>query len=256
MLTATRVGDAAKVFAVESENSHGPFACPRCHRELSLRKGRIKVHHFAHKPPVTCSHGKGETEAHRQAKFEIYGALRREPNVSVVELEKDFGMSVADVYACIDGAHVAVEIQRSNLSVNEIIRRTENYHRYGVAVLWAGLHRPALLDRKFSPQAWEKWCHAAYYGRVYYWDSGQVFRVYHFGEYKLHVSSSTWYEGGSEMSAGGYERRSKRWRTPVPGVPCVLSGSFRSKFRDSWSGPKVAIPACTLYGDIGQKWWS
>ena len=135
MLTALRQSDSAKVLARASEKSEAPFLCPRCRRELVLRKGRIKVHHFAHKPPVTCALGKGETEQHLKAKLEIFDALRTEPNVSELELEKDLGMSVADVYARISGVPVAVEIQRSELSVNDIVARTKNYHRLGIAVL-------------------------------------------------------------------------------------------------------------------------
>ncbi|GJL66820.1 MAG: hypothetical protein NPIRA05_17910 [Nitrospirales bacterium] len=256
MLTALRQSDSSKVLARASEKFEALFLCPRCRRELILRKGHIKVHHFAHKPPVTCALGKGEKEQHLKAKLEIYDALLCELNVSELELEKDFGASVADVYARISGVPVAVEIQRSVLSVNDIIARTLNYHRLGVSVLWAGLPNPDLATSKYSPRAWEKWCHAAYYGRVYFWDSGQVFKVVHFGPYQIHVASTSWYEDGAERSAGGYDRTSRRWRTPQSGVPCLLSQSFHTNRRAPWMGGAVSIPECTLYLDIGPKWWS
>lgn len=256
MLTALRQSDSAKVLARNSEKPEAPFLCPRCRRELVLRKGRIKVHHFAHKPPVTCALGKGETEQHLRAKLGLYDALRSEPNVTDLELEKDFETSVADIYARISGVPVAVEIQRSALSVNDIVARTRNYHRLGIAVLWAGLPNPDLATSKYSPRAWEKWCHAAYFGRVYFWESGQVFKVVHFGPYQIHVASRSWFEGGEERSAGGHDRTSRRWRTPRPGVPCLLSRSFRMNRRTPWSGGTVTVPECTLYGDMQPKWWS
>lgn len=255
MLTAIRQSDSTKVLARESERAEAPFQCLRCHREVIVRKGQIKVHHFAHKPPVICSLGTGETEQHLRAKLAIYDALRIEENVVDLELEKDFGISVADVYARISGVRVALEIQRSALSVKDIVDRTHNYHRQQIAVLWIGLQTPDIATQQYSPCAWEKWCHAAYFGRVYFWDEGQVLRVYHFDPYHIHVPSSSWYENGTEQSAGGYDRTSRRWRTPREGIPALLSRSFQSAHRSAWSGGTVSVPECTLYVDRQPKWW-
>jgi competence protein CoiA len=256
MLTAIRQSDSTKVLARQSERAQAPFVCPACQREMILRKGPIKVHHFSHKPPTNCSLGKGETELHHRAKLEMYDALRADPLASEVELEKDLGGSIADVYARISGVRVAIEIQRSVLSVNDIISRTRKYHLLGIAVLWMGLPNPDLSSAKYSPRAWEKWCHGAYYGRVYYWEQGQTLRVVHFDEYTIHVPSSSWYENGSEQSAGGYDRRSKRWRTPRPGASVAIARDFYSNARAAWSGGTVSVPACTLYLDRQKKWWS
>ncbi len=255
MLTATRSSDSNKVLARVSERSEAPFACPVCRREVILRKGKIKVHHFAHRPPVLCALGKGETESHHRAKLAIYDALRNETHVTDVELEKNLGGSIADVYARIAGAPVAVEIQRSSLTVNEIVSRTEKYHRLGIAVLWIGLDSHDLASQRYTPRAWEKWCHAAYFGRVYYWESGQILRVAHFDPYYIHVDSSTWYQDGEERSAGGYDRTSRRWRTPKLGVPALLAHSFNVNARVSWSKGTISVPACTLYVDRQPKWW-
>ncbi|MDO8772587.1 MAG: competence protein CoiA family protein [Burkholderiaceae bacterium] len=255
MLTAMRRSDTAKVTARDSERTEAPFQCPTCQREVTLHKGRIKVHHFAHKPPVTCARGIGESEAHLQAKLAIFDALKREGNVADLEIERDCGISVADVFARISGTPVAIEIQRSALSANQINARTQNYHRLGIAVLWIALPSPDLATSKYSPSAWEKWCHATYYGRIYYWDQGQVLKVAHFDPYVIEVPHSTWYEGGSERSAGGYDKRSKRWRTPRLGIPVLISASFHRSHREAWQGGTVAIPECSIYLDRQTKWW-
>lgn len=255
MLTAIRQSDAIKVLARQSERIESPFLCALCRREMILRKGPIKIHHFSHKPPTTCSLGKGETELHHRAKLEMYDALRADALASEVELEKNLGGSIADVYARISCIRVAVEIQRSSLSVNDIITRTRNYHRLGIAVLWIGLPNPSLPSKQYSPRAWEKWCHAAYYGRVYYWKQGQTLQVVHFDPYNIHVPSSTWFQDGSEQSAGGYDRVSKRWRTPNPGGSVLLARGFQSAARSAWSGGTVSVPDCTLYVDRQRKWW-
>ena len=255
MLTALHVESHVKVLARRCERDEAPFSCPKCKCEVVIRKGSIRVHHFAHKPPVSCSLGVGETEQHLAAKLGVYDALSVENNVSDLELEKDFGVSVADVYARISGTPVAVEIQRSALSVNDIMSRTRNYHRLGIAVLWIGLAKPELVSNKYSPAAWEKWCHAAYFGRVYYWASGQDLRVVHFSTYKIHVEERSWFESGSEHSAGGYSKGSKRWRRPLEGRRMRLSSNFHRVAREAWSGGTVVVPECTLYVDSQTKWW-
>ena len=256
MLTALRHCDQAKVLARQSEKIHAPFTCPTCKREVVLHKGNIRAHHFKHKPPVTCARGQGETEQHLRAKLGIHDALAVEPNIVGLELEKDFGISVADVFAKISGTPIAIEIQRSKLSVADIRARTSNYHKLGIAVLWVGLPDANLSRKQYSPSAWERWCHAAYFGRVYYWESGQVLRAVHFGAHHTYVESRSWYEsGGHEQSAGGYERISKRYKTPHPGVPVLVSRSFQPIRKKAWAGGTVAVPECLLYVDTQPKWW-
>lgn len=256
MLTAKRHLNSPDVLARDAQKSEGPFTCPKCMAEVVLHKGNIKAHHFQHMPPVYCNRGEGESEQHRVAKLAIYDALLTEPNVTGLELEKDFGTSVADVFARISNVPVALEIQRSTLSVNEISQRTANYHRLGIAVLWIALHKPELETAKYSPNAWEKWCHAAYFGRVYYWVGGQCLRPTHFDTFTLHVPSSEWYEsGGEHRSAGGFDKRSKRYRKPNHGTVVTISQSFRAIEKDAFAKGTVAVPACRLFVDFHSAWW-
>lgn len=256
MLSALRSSDQAKVLAGAVEKEEAPFHCSSCHAEVVLRKGRIRIHHFAHKPPVTCARGQGETEEHHRAKLAIYEALQNAPNVTGVEIEKDLGTAVADVYAIISGRPVAIEVQRSNLSVATITSRTATYRALGVAVLWVGLPTDHLDDERYSPTAWEKWCHAAYFGRVYYWESGETLTPVHFNPHEIYVEPRSWFEsGGNEQSAGGYYRTSKRYRTPARGPAVALSADFARQTRRSWSGGDVWIPECLIYVDRQEPWW-
>lgn len=257
MLTALIKVDGVKVLARDSEKILAPFICPQCKSEVVLHKGLIRIHHFKHKPPITCSRGQGESEQHLRAKLAIRDALTSQPNVSNVEIEKDFRVSVADVYAEVDGIPVVVEIQRSNLSIADISKRTINYHQLGIAVVWVGLPCEELSGDAYSPSAWERWCHAVYFGRVYYWHEGQTFRAIHFDAYEVLVEGHTWYEsGGYEHSTATYWKTSKRYKTPNPGASVKLSHGFKKRFRQAWSGGTVEIPACTLFVDNQEKWWS
>jgi competence protein CoiA len=54
----------------EAENADrgSAYTCPKCERSVVLERGRIKIAHFAHKPPTDCTWAKGETLAHLEAK--------------------------------------------------------------------------------------------------------------------------------------------------------------------------------------------
>lgn len=257
MLTAIRDGDQHKVIARCSEKHEAPFSCPECKREVILHKGNIRVHHFVHKPPITCRRGIGETEAHLKAKSAIFDALSMANNVKKLELEYNFGISIADVFAYISGVPVAIEIQRSKLSVEEITRRTSNYHGLGVNVLWLALSNQDIFAEKYSPSAWEKWVHAAYFGRVYYWLHGETIQPIHYGKFIIDVEPASWYDyDGEERFAGGYSRISKRYKTPQAGQRVKISCEFQAKYKKSWFSDAVKIPDCRLYMDRQEKWWN
>ena len=257
MLCGIRVQNNQKVFASRSEKSEGPFHCPGCKHELVLRKGRIKVHHFAHKPPYHyhCQRGEGESEAHRKCKESINNALSQYNHVTNLDVEVDFGSVIADVYCLINNVPVAIEIQRSNLSVNEITARTSEYEKHGIYVLWLALFNKKLGEGKYSPKAWEKWCHATYFGRVYYWVADLTIAPVHFSEYQNYVESKSWYnEYGEEQSAGGYYKSSKRYKTPSIGNYLNLATDFSPSYKQAWKGGTVSVPNCRLYNDNNKKW--
>jgi competence protein CoiA len=256
MLCGIRFQDNLKVFASYSEKEHGPFNCPGCKHELVLRKGRIKVHHFAHKPPYHCQRGEGESDAHRKCKESIYNSLSKYTHVTNLDVEADFGAVIADVYCLINNVPVAIEIQRSNLSVNEITARTSAYEKLGINVLWLALFNKKLGEKKYSPKAWEKWCHATYYGRVYYWVADLTIAPVHFAEFQNYVESSSWYsESGEEQSAGGYYKYSKRYRTPSLGRFLNLATDFNPHYKKAWTSSTVYTPQCRVYLDKLKKWW-
>jgi competence protein CoiA len=148
MLTSLRQSDLQKVIADDTTKAEGPFMCPKCSSETILRKGMIKIHHFAHKPPIACEYGKGESEQHRKCKSEIYSYLSKHINITC-ELEKDLGNVVPDIY--IDFGYgkskYAIEVQISHLTMSSIISRTREYGRLGIYVLWLPIYNKVLEEQ-------------------------------------------------------------------------------------------------------------
>lgn len=257
MLTSIRHSDSIKVLAQHSDKRDGPFACPKCGMTTILRKGRVKIAHFAHKPPILCEYGKGESEHHKRCKEAIYNELCQFKNL-YCELEKDLGKVVPDIY--IESIRTknkcAIEVQISNLTMDKIISRTQEYYRLGIYVLWLPVYNEELKKDKYAPRAWEKWLHAVYFGRVYYWISGLSIVPIHFDDYQLYIEESTWYiEGGDEMSAGGYYKKSKRYRTPNRGNTLALTQSFVAIERKEWNTQEIFVPECRILLDNSKQWW-
>jgi competence protein CoiA len=178
----------------------------------------------------------------------IYEALLREPGVTKAALERPLQTNRPDVSAYINGTPVAIEVQISALSMETIIRRTAEYARKGIYVLWLAQWTPYLDGIRYSPRLWEKWIHAAYFGRVYYWIEGLTVASYHFDPYFKRVAKSSWYsEDGEKKSAGGYSRKSKRHRSPVRGAVFNFAKDFVPKERKWWTGNDFVVPTAKLF---------
>jgi len=136
MLCAKRKTNGVSANAWAAGKSDAPFLCPECEEEVVLRQGALRINHFAHKAPVTCQYGTGETPEHRRCKMEIYQSLLGQPGVTNLALERSLKTVRPDVSAYINGIPVAIEVQISALSMDTIIHRTKEYERQGIYVLW------------------------------------------------------------------------------------------------------------------------
>jgi competence protein CoiA len=211
---------------------------------VTLRKGIIKAPHFAHQPPVTCEYGSGESEAHRQCKTAIYECLIQHPRVNKCEIERNLITVRPDVSAYINGTPVAIEVQLSTLSLEKIIYRTGEYARKGIFVLWLPLYTEALRRGLYRPSVWERWLHAAYRGRVYYWcEGGQVLPI-HFRDFYADRRGRT----------RDYQKLSPM-KVPIAGRVTNLTDNFGPVSRPPWSGKASSIPAVKLWEDTQPRWF-
>jgi competence protein CoiA len=241
MLRALRKSSGQKTFAFSESKENGPFRCPECTREVVLRSGTVRMKHFAHKTPIVCAYGRGESDSHRRCKTEIYEALLREPGVTNIALERRMGTNRPDVSAYINGVPVAIEVQLSALSLETIIYRTKEYARKGIYVLWLPQWKSSLGSARYSPRLWEKWVHAAYFGQVYYWlGELQVAR------YRFHPCLKRTGAPRSGNPATDFRFHSRRYRTPKRDGTFNLV-RFLPKERAAWESKRFKIPAAKLF---------
>lgn len=242
------------ILASEAVKEDGPFTCPMCGGIALLKKGRVKIHHFAHKPPTDCAYGAGESEAHRKAKLEIYEALIKHPDVSKLKLERPLGEVRPDISFYLKDTPIAIEVQVSTLSLDTIDKRTRAYKKKGISLLWASPFDIGIkYVERYSPALWEKYLHTLYFGKLYYWLEGEILQPVRFDEYKIQVELSSWYDSnGDEQYAGGYERYSKRYRTPHLLKPVNIT-SLTTVTRSAWSSKNLTAPDARLWCEPRQK---
>ena len=205
------------------EVQKGPqFVCPKCRMQVTLKKGRLVAHHFAHKPPVTCPWAAGETQGHLKAKMLLHATFTSRGLGAAVEAEvlSDEGDRRADVLVWWPQGRAALEVQHQPLSFEAIDRRTRAYIAAGVPVIWLGLISQDYIDsaettptgRKISRYAarpWEKWAHA--YGMGQLWFVDPVNSVFWRGVLRVRNP-----EQGDQRFHGKATTESTAIRPPVP----------------------------------------
>lgn len=246
---------------IEAWNANkGPeYFCPECRKRVNLKKGKIRISHFAHIPPTNCAWAKGETLAHLTAKKDFADEFRRRGVRCEIEftLETLPGDRRADVMAWApSGKRYAIEVQHSALELEEIAKRTASYHSADVGVTWIVLASKALLEKavphagkhvieQYCAQPWVKWIHGFNIKKLWLYDpEKKVLWQGKLEPHHLYVEERTWYEsGGSENSAGGYYRKSKRWRDLHLSGPFSLDQiAIRSKVRKTATFGKYRFP--------------
>ena len=238
MLSA--LSKSGEILAEQVNKLDGPFSCPMCKEDVIVKKGRVKVDHFAHMPASDCSYGSGESEEHRQAKKEIYQALKNHPQVSKLKLERSLGDVRPDISFYLCSTPIAIEVQVSTLPLDTIDRRTASYTSKGIYLLWVSPYDRAMkYIQKYSPRLWEKYIHTMYFGKVYYWSEGQTLQPVRFDPYRLYVEETEY--------GGGYYRNSKRYRTPCLLEPTMITTLSTIK-RKPWNESGLSVPAAKLWG--------
>jgi competence protein CoiA len=157
------------------------FFCPSCNEPLVLKKGEIKIHHFAHKADSTCLYA-GETLEHLSTKLQIYDALLKYSRVNNSQLETNVGNIRPDIVFDLANNcgvdRIGIEIQNSPIELTDIRRRNAEYAKLNMAVLWM---LPNTLIPKFNKNTkdykvmecdtaeWQRNIHNLYDEKIYFY---------------------------------------------------------------------------------------
>lgn len=267
---ARRAVNNKSINAVQATKVDGPFYCPKCHSDAIVRKCNIKDDHFAHKANLSLLFGNGESQLHKDCKAEILKDLQEQfPNGNWAmerpingNQEKGLSDVVPDLSGRIDGKAVVIEVQRSFLNLKTILKRTEEYRKRGVAILWIVPLKEDLPEKNFRPRLFEKFLHSMYYGRIYYWQKGFRARVLpvHYKICYRYIEVSSWFDTDlqEEMVVGGYEKAYKTIKEPIYFDDLIeIWKDFFCENAKEWShqNENLDVPLRLIYRDNLEKWW-
>src|SRR5262245_55959575 len=129
MLTAQLDGNRIEATAAVRGQ---PFSCPECNTTVILKHGPIVRAHFAHKPPTDCRFAVGETIAHLAAKQWMLDGLRAHGYQAALEVNC-CGDNRADVLVTGQNHKLAIELQHTNISTEDLEDRVASYAHNGFA---------------------------------------------------------------------------------------------------------------------------
>lgn len=112
---------------------------------------------------------------------------------------------------------VAIEIQRSNMTVQDVYDRTVARHKNGLSVIWV---IPSINQLKIFKEdnqdvcrvpKWLECIHAMGFGRIYVWSGNREYVIpLHFSKFTRYVHETYFYNSDGEyMITGRYDKALK-----------------------------------------------
>lgn len=133
LLARDRKGNLISLLEGLPEDGQGPFCCPGCGGQVTLRKGKIKRPYFAHLSLADCQFfWENEGQEHLGLKAALYRSLKPVCQVRVEVVLPDL-QQVADLLV---NDKLALEVQCSSLSKERLADRTKAYRSHGFQVRW------------------------------------------------------------------------------------------------------------------------
>lgn len=122
-----------KLMTAHNANKYCDYKCPHCQNTVILKKGSIKTSHFAHAHRNSNFCNKDETYEHYMFKYELAQQLNKldyhvaiEPYISQCYQYPDL----------IINNKFAIEIQFSNITIDNIKKRSNGLANIGFEVIW------------------------------------------------------------------------------------------------------------------------
>ncbi|MBW1605399.1 competence protein CoiA [Lactobacillus sp. Sy-1] len=131
-----------KIILADQSNQHGEFFCPSCKEPVTLRRGSIKIAHFAHRKNSKCStFSEGETTEHLLGKKQLSKFFNQ--NNPILEFYFKSIKQRPDIL--LSNQHV-IEFQCSPITNRRLSERLAGYERIGYQSIWI-LGRPYLKKK-------------------------------------------------------------------------------------------------------------
>lgn len=203
MLVAIRQLDKKPVIgALIHKDQTAIYVCDYCKNIVIHHKSESgeKIGHFKHKSGEShCPNQSKETEEHLRTKLDIYEYIKEGwgSKLKVLEIEKWICENSIrpDVYIETNRNKIAIEVQATALTVDEIKRRTSKYFKNDIAVLWVmPYYHNRFMEYKYQAEGYnedecdygwsykpnvklksmELFLHWAYFKCLYFWEYERI----------------------------------------------------------------------------------
>lgn len=117
-------------------NRNLDYRCPICHKDVVLKRGPVKISHYAHYPSSTCENA-GESYRHMEMKWQV-GQRATKEGYSV-DYERLFGEHRCDIILTFENTNLPqtiIEVQNSPISYLEIRARSAWYNAFKIETAW------------------------------------------------------------------------------------------------------------------------
>lgn len=173
MLTSIRQSDSQRVVGYEiDKNKTQSYKCEYCDEVVIHHKSnsQVRIGHFKHKSNPLCPNNQKESPEHIRTKKGIkkYLVQKYARRFQTIELEKWIcNRSIRpDIYIeTVKGYKIAIEVQASQITVDELINRTKKYTQNNIHVLWVLVWRkskistsPYVTNQYFLPHGCDRFC--------------------------------------------------------------------------------------------------
>ena len=253
--------------AATCTSADGPFICRECFSDAVVRKCTEKRDHFAHIARLSPVAGAGESARHARCKNEILAAMQSTYPHGNWAVEREIPANaklgtpllVPDVSGRVGETRVAVEVQASTLTLPKLVRRSQDYSKRRIALVWVVPLTRELETLPMRPRLYERYLHSMYFGRIYYWWDGMGASVVpvHMGVASRHIEHREWYEDGELQTAGGFDAVYKTIKSPLFGRRVSLGPDFLSELRPEFTpeNERKRVPELVLWRDNLAPWW-
>lgn len=134
------------------------LVCQKCEQPLFIKAGMVRRHHFAHYSICESDYeSHPESVEHIEAKILVANLLRKEFSEYTIasidyEVRVPEVMRIADIMITFPmGWRVAHEIQLSSITIEDLQKRTSDYARSGIDVVW-------WLGKSADTETNRNWC--------------------------------------------------------------------------------------------------
>jgi competence protein CoiA len=125
----------------------------------------------------------------------------------------------------------------------------------------------------WRPKEWQKYIHAMYFGRIYFWQNDAIVKPIHLNKYQYYKEAGNWVEdfyeaegvdlegtywhdeNHPEAEYGGYWKTSKSKKEILLGKSVHIAESFKGTLRPPFKTKNWSLPRAKVWIDNQENWW-